>query len=73
VFNGGAWLEIDGRRSEVHYRELDVVDREIAAAREGRFTIQPLRFHLAGRARRDDTLFTSGNVTSFGSGFGLAA
>jgi hypothetical protein len=48
VFNGGAWLEIDGRRSDVHYRDLDVVDREIAAAREGRFTIQPLRFHLAG-------------------------
>ena len=48
VFNGGAWLEIDGRRSDVHYRELDVIDREIAAAREGRFTIQPLRFHLAG-------------------------
>jgi hypothetical protein len=23
--------------------------------------------------RRDDTLFTSDNVTSFGSGFGLAA
>lgn len=48
VFNGGAWLEIDGRRSDVHYRDLDVVDREIAAAREGRFTIAPLRFHLAG-------------------------
>ena len=48
VFNGGAWLEIDGRRSDVHYRDLDVIDREIAAAREGRFTIQPLRFHLAG-------------------------
>ena len=25
VFNGGAWLEIDGRRSDVHYRDLDVV------------------------------------------------
>jgi len=48
VFNGGAWLEIDGRRSVVHYRDLDVIDREIAAARAGRFTIQPLRFHLAG-------------------------
>jgi hypothetical protein len=48
VFNGGAWLEIDGRRSDVHYRDLDVIDREIAAAREGRFTIQPLWFHLAG-------------------------
>jgi predicted nucleotidyltransferase len=48
VFNGGAWLEIDGRRTDVHYRDLDVVEREIAAAREGRFTIEPLMFHLAG-------------------------
>jgi hypothetical protein len=48
VFNGGAWLEIDGRKSDVHYRDLDVVDREIAASRDGRFDIEPLSFHLAG-------------------------
>jgi Nucleotidyltransferase domain len=48
VFNGGAWLEIDGRRTDVHYRDLDVVDRELAASRDGRFTIEPLLFHLAG-------------------------
>jgi predicted nucleotidyltransferase len=48
VFNGGAWLQIDGRRSDVHYRDLDTVDREISAAREGRFRIEPLMFHLAG-------------------------
>jgi predicted nucleotidyltransferase len=48
VFNGGAWLEIDGRRTDVHYRDLDDVDREIAAAAEGRFSIEPLLFHLAG-------------------------
>jgi predicted nucleotidyltransferase len=48
VFNGGAWLEIDGRRSDVHYRDLDTIDREIAAAQEGRFRIEPLMFHLAG-------------------------
>jgi predicted nucleotidyltransferase len=48
VFNGGAWLEIDGRRSDVHYRDRDVIDREIEAAREGRFRIEPLMFHLAG-------------------------
>ncbi len=48
VFNGGAWLEIDGRRTDVHYRDLDVVDREIAASRAGQFTIEPLQFHLAG-------------------------
>jgi hypothetical protein len=48
VFNGGAWLEIDGRRTDVHHRDLDVVDREIAASKEGRFSIEPLLFHLAG-------------------------
>jgi predicted nucleotidyltransferase len=48
VFNGGAWLEIDGRRTDVHYRDLDVMDREIAASQEGRFSIEPLMFHLAG-------------------------
>jgi hypothetical protein len=48
VFNGGAWLEIDGRRCDVHYRDLDFVDRELAEASEGRFRIEPLMFHLAG-------------------------
>jgi predicted nucleotidyltransferase len=48
VFNGGAWLEIDGRRTDVHYRDLDVIDREIDGSREGRFSIEPLMFHLAG-------------------------
>jgi hypothetical protein len=48
VFNGGAWLEIDGRRVDVHYRDLDTIDREIAGTREGRFRIEPLMFHLAG-------------------------
>ncbi len=50
VFNGGAWLEVDGRKTDVHYRDLDVVEREIAASREGRFDIEPLLFHLAGIA-----------------------
>lgn len=48
VFNGGAWLEIDGRRTDIHYRDLDVIDRELAGAAAGRFTIEPLQFHLAG-------------------------
>ncbi len=48
VFNGGAWLDVDGRRVDVHYRDLDAVDREIAASREGQFRIEPLMFHLAG-------------------------
>jgi predicted nucleotidyltransferase len=48
VFNGGAWLTVDGRRVDVHYRDLDVVEHELAEARHGRFHWEPLMFHLAG-------------------------
>lgn len=48
VFNGGAWLTIDGRRVDVHYRDLDVVEHELAEAEAGRFRVEPLMFHLAG-------------------------
>lgn len=48
VFNGGAWLTIGGRRVDVHYRDLDVVEAEIARARRGEFDVEPLMFHLAG-------------------------
>lgn len=48
VFNGGAWLTIDGRRVDVHYRDLDVVEHELAEAQQGRFRVEPLMFHLAG-------------------------
>ncbi|GAA1429819.1 hypothetical protein GCM10009601_45980 [Streptomyces thermospinosisporus] len=48
VFNGGAWLTIDGRRVDVHYRDLDVVEHQLAEAERGRFRVEPLLFHLAG-------------------------
>ncbi|WP_262060008.1 nucleotidyltransferase domain-containing protein [Streptomyces sp. STR69] len=48
VFNGGAWLTVDGRRVDVHYRDLTVVERELAEAEAGRFRVEPLMFHLAG-------------------------
>jgi predicted nucleotidyltransferase len=48
VFNGGAWLTIEGRRVDVHYRDLDVVEHQLAEAEEGRFHVEPLLFHLAG-------------------------
>ncbi|MGW3990264.1 nucleotidyltransferase family protein [Streptomyces sp. NPDC004830] len=48
VFNGGAWLTVEGRRVDVHYRDLDVVERESAEAEAGRFRVEPLMFHLAG-------------------------
>ncbi|MGW5302318.1 nucleotidyltransferase domain-containing protein [Streptomyces griseoluteus] len=48
VFNGGAWLTVDGRRVDVHYRDLDTVEHELAEAEQGRFRVEPLLFHLAG-------------------------
>ncbi|MFI8188056.1 nucleotidyltransferase domain-containing protein [Streptomyces sp. NPDC085946] len=48
VFNGGAWLTIDGRRVDVHYRDLRVVEEVWAESERGRFRVEPLMFHLAG-------------------------
>ncbi|MFG3720004.1 nucleotidyltransferase domain-containing protein [Streptomyces massasporeus] len=48
VFNGGAWLIIEGRGVDVHYRDLDVVEHERAEAEAGRVRVEPLMFHLAG-------------------------
>jgi hypothetical protein len=48
VFNGGAWLSAEGTRVDVHYRDLDDVEFRLAEAREGRFGIERLQFHLAG-------------------------
>ena len=48
VFNGGAWLRVDERQVDVHYRDRDDVEQRIADAGEGRFGIEPLMFHLAG-------------------------
>ncbi len=48
IFNGGGWLTVDGHRVDVHYRDLDVIESIMAEAERGRFTIEPLLFHLAG-------------------------
>lgn len=48
VFNGGAWLTVDGRRTDIHYRDLDVVEHQVAEAEQGRFHCEQLMFHLAG-------------------------
>jgi Nucleotidyltransferase domain len=48
VFNGGAWLTVEGVRVDLHWRDLDVVDDELTDARAGRMRIEPLAFHLAG-------------------------
>ncbi len=48
VFNGGAWLRVDGIPVDLHWRDLDVVERELAEAETGRMHIEALAFHLAG-------------------------
>ncbi|ASF06631.1 hypothetical protein NBRGN_078_00340 [Nocardia brasiliensis NBRC 14402] len=48
VFNGGGWFTIEGRKVDVHYRDLNVVEHELAEAEQGRFHWEPLMFHLAG-------------------------
>lgn len=48
IMNGGAWLRIDGRRVDLHYRDLDQVEYHLAEAREGRFGKEFLMFYLAG-------------------------
>lgn len=48
VFNGGAWLEVDGRHIDVHYRDLNDVEHQLAEAQQGRFHVEHLAFHLAG-------------------------
>lgn len=48
IFNGGAWLEIDGRKVDVHYRDMADVERVWREAEAGIFRIEPLMFHLAG-------------------------
>ncbi|GAA5064139.1 nucleotidyltransferase domain-containing protein [Nocardia callitridis] len=48
VFNGGAWLTIEDRHVDVHYRDLDAVEHEIDRGEQGRFHWEPLMFHLAG-------------------------
>ncbi|GAA1459369.1 nucleotidyltransferase domain-containing protein [Nocardiopsis exhalans] len=48
VFNGGARVRIDGRPVDVHYRDLDSVEHELAEAEQGRFRVEPLMFHLVG-------------------------
>jgi hypothetical protein len=48
VMNGGAWLQVEGRRVDLHYRDLDDVEHWMAEAVEGRFRIERLLFYLAG-------------------------
>lgn len=48
VFNGGAWLSVDGRKVDVVYRDLDDVERRCRDAENGVFEVERLMFYVAG-------------------------
>jgi hypothetical protein len=48
IVNGGAWLEVDGERVDLLYRDLDVVEHWVAEASAGRFEIDRVGGHVAG-------------------------
>ena len=48
VMNGGAWLTVEGRRVDLHYRDLDEVEHHLAEAEQGRFKVERLALYLAG-------------------------
>jgi predicted nucleotidyltransferase len=48
IVNGGAWLSVGGEPVDVLLRDLDVIDRWHADAREGRFEVDHVEGHLAG-------------------------
>jgi hypothetical protein len=47
VMNGGAWLSVDDASVDLHWRDLDVVDRVVADAERGEFFVARIPFHVA--------------------------
>lgn len=48
IVDGGAWLEVDGLRVDLGYRDLDRIDHWIAEARAGRFTVHLQNGYVVG-------------------------
>ena len=48
IVNGGAWLEVDGERVDLLYRDLEVVEHWITESNAGRFEIDFVSGHIAG-------------------------
>jgi hypothetical protein len=47
VMNGGAWVSVDGLSVDLHWRDLDTIDRLATEAEAGRFTVARIPFHVA--------------------------
>ena len=50
IVNGGAWLEIDGERVDLIYRDLEEVEKWVTAADAGRFEVRREVGYVAGIA-----------------------
>ncbi|MCU1585513.1 MAG: polymerase subunit beta [Microbacteriaceae bacterium] len=48
IFNGGGAVCLEGRRIDIHYRDLELIDRIHEDAERGEFRIESLLFHQAG-------------------------
>ena len=48
VMNGGAWLEIDDRRVDLLWREVDALDELVRQAHRGEFRVVRVPFFVAG-------------------------
>jgi len=48
IFNGGGKLTVDGQLIDIHYRDLELINRIHDDACRGDFTVERLLFHQAG-------------------------
>lgn len=48
IFNGGGKLTVDGQLIDIHYRDLELIERIHDDACQGKYTVEHLLFHQAG-------------------------
>jgi len=48
LVNGGGWLEIEGQRVDVLYRDLNVAEYWVKEAQQGRFEVDNVAGHIVG-------------------------
>ncbi|MDO9396882.1 MAG: nucleotidyltransferase domain-containing protein, partial [Herbiconiux sp.] len=48
LFNGGGAFVVESQPIDIHFRDLDLIDRIHDDAEHGKFTTEPLLFHQAG-------------------------
>jgi hypothetical protein len=48
MMNGGAWVEVDGQRVDLHLRDLETIDSLRVEAAVGRFAVYRSQYFIAG-------------------------